>query len=284
MKSVLITGASGYIATMLGAYLRERGYTVRAVNLRGDLPEESYHGFDTVVHAAGLAHRKEQSEDAALYLAVNRDLAVTAATAAREQGVRQFIYLSSMSVYGLYEGRITKDTPPAPATGYGKSKLAAEEALKALETKDFHVALLRPPMVYGPGCKGNYPRLAKLVLLTPVFPRVRNERSMLYIDCLCGFLRRLIESGEGGLYFPQNKEYVTTDELARQVAKAHGKRLWQPRGLGWLLAPLSKRIPTVGKVFGTLTYDMDMSAAFSDEPQPDFAETIRVTEGVQNGQ
>lgn len=278
MKSVLITGASGYIATRLAEHLRERGYVTRTLNLRGSTADESFHGFDAVVHAAGLAHRRESDADEAEYFRVNRDLALKTARTAKEQGVGQFIFLSSMSVYGLFCGHITADTMPAPNTAYGLSKLEAEQGLRALEDESFRVAVLRPPMVYGRGCKGNYPRLARLILRLPAFPSVRNERSMLYIDCLCAFIRRLVDSGEGGLYFPQNSEYVGTDELVRQVSLCHGKRLRLVRGLGWIIKPLSKSVSTLGKVFGSLTYDKGMSAAFADEPQPDFAETVRLTE------
>ncbi len=278
MKSILITGASGYIAARLYEHLRERGYAASAVNLRGSLEETRFCGFDTVVHTAGLAHRlnDEPSEDE--YFSVNCELAVKTAEAAKAQGVKQFIFLSSMSVYGLVTGTIDSNTPLNPATAYGRSKLAAEKALRELESEDFRVAVLRPPMVYGNGCKGNYPRLARLVLKLPFFPSVQNERSMIYIGCLCDFIRRLAESGEGGLYFPQNKEYVKTDELARQIALCHGKRLRLVRGFGRLIRLMSGKIDTIGKVFGSLKYDRALSAAFADEPQPDLAETVRLTE------
>ena len=142
------------------------------------------------------------------------------------------MFFSTMSVYGLTVGHIRANTPLAPNTLYGQSKLAAERDLALLADARFHVAVLRPPMIYGRGCKGNYPRLSALIRKLPVFPRVPNERSMLYIDCLCLFMARLLESGEGGLYFPQNQAFVATDALACQIALAHGKQLWQPRGLG----------------------------------------------------
>jgi len=133
-------------------------------------------------------------------------------------------------------------------------------------------------MIYGPGCRGNYPRLSALVQKLSVFPRVTNERSMLYIDMLCAFVEALLQSGAGGLYFPQNPEYVRTDALAAAIARAHGRRLWQPRGLGWLLHLLAPRVPTIGKVFGTLTYAQDMSKAFAGGEIIPFAETVRRTE------
>jgi UDP-glucose 4-epimerase len=159
-----------------------------------------------------------------------------------------------MSVYGLTVGRIGADTRPAPATAYGRSKLAAETDLGALAGDDFRVAVLRPPMIYGPGCRGNYPRLSVLIQSLPLFPRVNNERSMLYVDTLCAFMEALLESGEGGLYFPQNREYVSTSELAEQIALAHGRRLWRPRGGG----PAARRARPAGRRNGQGVRNADL--------------------------
>ncbi len=281
MKRVLIAGAGSYIGQRLAAWLAAapEAFEAQTLSLRGDgWKAFDFSVFDTVVLAAGIAHQKETPENAPLYDAVNRALASEAAAAAKRAGVKQFIFLSSMSVYGLTTGRITAKTVPAPNTAYGKSKLAAERELNALADDRFRVAVLRPPMVYGKGCRGNYPKLSALIRKTPVFPRVRNERSMIYIDTLCAFLAALIESGEGGLYFPQNRAYVDTGELAAQIALAHGKRLWRPRGAGWLLTLLAKRVGAFGKVFGTLTFDQSMSAAFRPVKELSFAETVRATE------
>ena len=281
MKRVLIAGEHSYIGTHLAARLAARPgeYAVETLSLHGEgWRDANLAGTDAAVLVAGIAHQKETPENEPLYEAINHQLAVAFAARAKAAGVRQLLFISSMSVYGRTTGRIHGDTPPAPNTAYGRSKLAAEAELAAMADDSFHVAILRPPMVYGPGCRGNYPRLAALIGKTPVFPRVNNERSMIYIDTLCACMALLLQTGEGGLYFPQNACYVRTDELVAHIARARGRRLWQPRGAGWLFRLLAPRVGVVGKVFGTLTYDMEMSAPFQSVAQLDFAETIRRTE------
>ena len=281
MKRILIAGAGSYLGEQIATWLQRtpERFETRTLDMRGEgWKAFDFSGLDAVVLVAGIAHRAETPESAALYDAVNRRLAVDCAKAAKAAGVSQFVFFSTMSVYGLTVGRIHADTPTAPNTQYGKSKLAAEQEMLPLADDRFHVAVLRPPMIYGRGCKGNYPRLSALIRKLPLFPRVCNERSMLYIDVLCRFMARLLDSGLGGLYFPQNQAYVSTDALAREIARAHGKKLWQPAGLGWLLTALARRGGVAGKVFGTLTYDQAMSAAFLEDEQPAFAETVRAAE------
>ena len=283
MKRVLIAGAGSYIGEHLNKWLSRTPADFDVQTLDTHSPNWelfNFSGYDAVVMVAGLAHKKETIANAPLYDAVNHLMAVEVAQQAKHDGVTQFVFFSSMSVYGLTVGRIHADTPVKPTTAYGRSKLAAETDMQILADDHFHVAILRPPMIYGPGCKGNYPRLSALLRRLPFFPYVQNERSMLYIDTLCGWLQRLLQSGEGGLFFPQNAEYVSTTELAKQIALAHGKQLHQPRGLGFLLGLLARQGGTIGKLFGTLTYDQAMSQAFRGEPEPDFAQTIRDTEGA----
>lgn len=280
MTRVIITGAGSYIGTHLHAWLSRRPerFEAEEMDLHGAWDASAFLGCGCVIHVAGLAHRKEQPGDEALYDRVNRELALEVAEAAKAQGVKQFVFFSSMSVYGLTCGRITKHTQPAPNTHYGVSKWKAEQALARLADDAFHVAVLRPPMIYGRGCRGNYPRLSALAQSLPLFPRAQNERSMLYIDTLCAFVERLMESGEGGLYFPQNREYVSTCAMVREIAACHGRRMRLVPGLAALLGALAPRVGLVGKVFGTLTYDQSMSEAFRPEEELSFAETIRRTE------
>lgn len=280
MIRVLITGEGSYIGSHLAGHLNQfpDRFAVRELDVREGLDESALAGFDAVVHVAGIAHQRETAENAPLYRKVNRDLAVQTARAAKEKGVKQFVFFSSMSVYGRTTGRIQADTQPAPNTHYGVSKWEAEQAMAELADDTFRIAVLRPPMIYGRGCRGNYPRLAALARKLPVFPRVKNERSMLYIDTLSAFVRSLLESGRGGLYFPQNAEYVSTCGLVREVAACHGKRMILIPGFQRLLNALSSKVSVMGKVFGTLTYDQAMSRDFRDEAELSFAETIRRTE------
>lgn len=282
MKRILIAGKDSYIGGRLAARLDATRFQCDTLEMRGaNWRSHDFSAYDSVVLVAGIAHRKETGDNRALYDRVNHRLAAEVGEKAKREGVRQFVFFSSMSVYGVEVGRIHADTPVRPATAYGQSKLDAEKALTALLDGAFHVAILRPPMIYGPGCKGNYPRLSRLIRKLRVFPRVQNERSMLYIDTLCAFMDSLLQSGEGGLYFPQNSAFVSTDDLALAVAKAHGMGLLRPRGFGWLLQWLGKRGGTIGKVFGTLTYDMSMSLQFMPQEQPEFQQTILDSEAAE---
>lgn len=232
-KRILITGANSYIGDSVNEYLErcndalgEQFYTVDVKDTLGWNPQpEDMEGYDVVFNVAGIAHRKETDENRHLYYEVNRDLVVKIAKNAKKAGVKQFVLLSSMSVYGKTTGHITKATEPAPTTAYGMSKLEADEEIHMLEDETFKVAYLRPPMVYGKDCKGNYQTLRKFALKSPIFPNYKNSRSMIYIGNLCEFVKRIIDSDASGLFFPQNSSYVNTAEMVREVAAQHNKRM-----------------------------------------------------------
>ena len=173
MIRVLITGAGSYIGTHIAAHLSQYPdrFHVEELDVQQGLQPQAFSGFDTVVHVAGIAHRKETPESELEYMAVNGLLPVEAARMAKNAGVRQFIFFSSMSVYGLTTGRITADTPLEPNTFYGKSKKSAENGLRHVADDAFRIAVLRPPMIYGRGCRGNYPRLSALACKLPLFPK-----------------------------------------------------------------------------------------------------------------
>lgn len=165
MKSILITGKNSYIGSRFEEWLAKYPdkYKVDAISLRDESwKEKDFSEYDVVYHVAGIAHRKETKENRELYYAVNRDLAYEVAKKSKQDGIKQFIFLSTMSVYGLESGVIDEHTPLKPKSNYGKFKLQAEELIKPLEDDSFKIAILRPPMVYGKGCKGNYPRLVFL--------------------------------------------------------------------------------------------------------------------------
>ncbi len=261
MKRVLITGKTGYIAVSLYNCLKgfPEEYAVETITLRGESwRAEDFSGYDAVVHCAGLAHSRETVENAHLYYEINRDLTVAVAKKAKADGVRQFVFLSSLSVYGMDEGVITPETAPQPKSAYGKSKLEAERALRAMESEEFRVAILRPPMVYGSGCKGNYQMLAKLARRLPAIPSYVNQRSAVSIARLCECIRTVIDDCAGGIFVPQDTAYLCTCAEIRRLAAENGRR---PPVTGLLnFGPaLLRRFTAKGrKAFGNLTYNEGM--------------------------
>ena len=289
MKRILITGAGSYIGTSVERYLSQwpNRYRVDTVSLRGDgWRQTSFRGYDAVLHAAGIVHQKSSKNDPAQaeeYDRVNHLLAVETAEKARAEGVGQFLFLSSASVYGLNAplGKvvmITKDTPLKPVDNYGISKAKAEEGLRALAGEGFRVAILRPPMIYGRGCKGNYCTLAKLAKRMPVFPWVDNKRSMLYIENLSEFIRQLIDDGAEGIFCPQNNEYVNTSDMVSRIAHCNGRGILMVRGVTWALKLLRPVTGMVDKAFGSLCYDFALSTYTRDYCVKDLPESIQETE------
>ncbi|MHB1454840.1 MAG: NAD-dependent epimerase/dehydratase family protein [Saccharofermentanales bacterium] len=281
---VLITGAGSYIGIAMEKRLgQDPGrYETRTLDMIGDAWRQAdFTGFDVVFHVAGIVHKKESPQMKDLYFSVNSDLAVETAHRARLAGVKQFIFLSSMSVYGLDSGTITAYTPLMPDTFYGMAKLQAEERIRDLASDTFIVAILRPPMVYGKGCRGNYPKLAKIAAVTPVFPAIRNERSMIHIDNLAEFVRLLIDSCGSGLFFPQNQEYVDTSEMVALIAAAHGRKMHAVN----VFNPLIRRLKTasVRKVFGSLVYAKELSPSREAYCVRDFEQSILLTEAEDGG-
>ncbi|MDQ0232751.1 NAD-dependent epimerase/dehydratase family protein [Metabacillus malikii] len=280
MTKILITGKNSYVGKALEKWLGKHPdrYSIDAISLRNDSwNKKDFSDYDVVFHVAGIAHIKETKENTPYYYKVNRDLAYEVAQKARIEGVKQFIFLSSMSVYGIETGVIDKNTIPNPRSNYGKSKLQAEELITSLEDVSFKVAILRPPMIYGRGCKGNYTRLARLALKIPIFPDIENKRSMIYIDNLCELVRLLIDSSSSDLFLPQDKEYVCTSDMVKRIAEIHGKQIKMTRLFNPLLRLL--KTSTINKVFGDLVYEKYMPEPKMEYQVYDFKSSIHLTEG-----
>ncbi|WP_333564907.1 NAD-dependent epimerase/dehydratase family protein [Streptococcus parasuis] len=283
MKKVLITGANSYIGTSFEKYVKENNidFEMDTLDLLDPKWENyDFSGYDSVFHVAGIAHFSKDESKKELYYKVNTELTDNVAKIAKQAGVAQFIFMSSMIVYGdstSGERVITKQTKPTPSDFYGDSKWQAEQKLNKLSDNTFKVVIIRPPMIYGKGSKGNYPKLSKLAKKTPIFPKISNSRSMLHIDNLCEFIKQVINLELSGIFCPQNSEYVNTSELVKSIAKVHGKKIYFTK----VFNPIIKLLfysDTVKKVFGNLVYEKDMSQFSFNYQKRNFKESIQLTE------
>ena len=267
MMNILITGTRSFIGSSLAEYLSSwpEEYHTSSISLRNDAwQSESFSAFGTVFHAAGLAHDSAKHSLKDDYFRVNSQLTYDTALKAKREGVKQFVFMSSSIVYGApspigQQKVITRDSPVNPESYYGASKVKAEELLMSLNDDGFKVCVLRCPMVYGRGRKGNYMQLSKLARRLPVFPRVRNSRSMLYVKNLAEFVRLVIQNQEQGIFWPQNAEYSDTSELVRMIAETHGRKIKLLGGCEFPLRLLAHVTPLVNKAFGSLTYLQELS-------------------------
>ncbi|MBT2678816.1 NAD-dependent epimerase/dehydratase family protein [Bacillus sp. ISL-35] len=284
MKKLLITGKNSYVGRSLENWLEKypNKFMIDSISLRNDLwKEKDFSKYDVVFHVAGIAHVSTDPKMEDLYYKVNRDLAIETAKKARADGVKQFIFMSSIIVYGDSSRDnkvIDKNTVPSPSNFYGNSKLQAEEAIISMSSDTFKVVIIRPPMIYGRGSKGNYSKLAKVAQKLPVFPKVDNQRSILHIDNLCEFIRIMIINDESGIFFPQNSEYVKTSELVKLIAEAHGKRILLTELFNPFLKLLGLKLGIINKIFGNLVVEKNMSNYIVDYRIRNLKQSINVTE------
>ncbi len=265
MKKILITGKNSYVGTSVKKYLEKwpKQYKIDELDVRGnEWKKYDFSKYDIVFHVAGIAHVDVKKADEAtkkLYYAVNTDLAESVAQKAQKAGVKLFIFMSSAIVYGdsAHIGKekvITKNTKPSPANFYGDSKLQAEKKLNKLANEKFKVAIIRPPMIYGEGCKGNYQALRKIALKLLVFPKVNNKRSMIYIENFSTFIKQIIDAENNGVFIPSNPDTISTSEMVRIIAESNHKKILLIPGTEWLLKIMSLFTPFVNKAFGNMEY------------------------------
>lgn len=307
MKKVLITGAGSYVGESVKKYIlasqekvgrnsgevREPEWEIDSVDTMSDAWKQTdFSKYDVVYHVAGIAHVNADPKMEPLYYKVNRDLTIEIAKHAKENGVKQFIFMSSQIVFheskSLKTEVLTKETKPNPNGFYGDSKLQAEKGLwelapqAPLKGDAMKICILRPCMIYGPNAKGNFPRLAKLATKVPVFPAWHNKRSMLYIDNLAEFVKQAIERELEGTFYPQNREQADTVEIIRYFAKAAGHKVWITKLFNPFVWLGSFVLQPINKMFATYYYDPEMSKMDFDYQLVSFDESLkRVAESLK---
>lgn len=275
---VLIIGKGSYIGESFKIYA-DKNYTTNfeideVDTINPDWKDMDFSVYDIVYHVAGIAHAdvgNVSNEVKEKYYNINTDLAIEVAKKAKNEGVKEFIFMSSMIVYGDSAPYgttkiIDKNTIPCPANFYGDSKLQADVAVRELADDNFKVIVLRPPMIYGKGSKGNYPLLAKLAKTSPIFPNIENQRSMLHIDNLCEFLCQIMlvdVKQNATVLIPQNSEWTKTSDMVKEIAKVSNKKTIVTK----LFNPcvyIAHKIPgkingLIDKAFGNNCYDLKIS-------------------------
>lgn len=274
--NILIFGAGSYIGEHYRESLEKHGHRVVMVDAITVKPNEiDFSSIDTVINVAGIAHVKITPDMEDLFYRVNTNLAIDLCKEAKERGVKHYIYMSSMNVYGDTTKCIISRDQENPQSFYGRSKFLADEGIHALSSDSFIVASVRPPVVYGKGCKGNFVLLTKLAKYLFVFPYYENHKSMIYIDNLCAFMCELVENQDGGYFHPQNSQHTSIVEVIKEVRKAMGKKTMVLPGFGWAIKLLMKFSHKAERAFADDYYSLEFSRYRENTYcQVDFNESI----------
>ena len=271
-KKVILVGIGGYIGGKFTEYINKNypDWQIDAVDsMNRKWAGADFTGYDAVYNVSGLAHANARQGSEELYYQVNGQLPIDVATKAKAEGVPLFVQMSSQIVYGDMSGlgeekMLTPETVPAEPTVYGKSKMMAERGLQKLVDDKFQVAIMRPPLIYSEYARDNFLRLVNFAKKMPIFPKLKNKQSMVYVDNLCELIKLIIENNKGGIYYPQQECYIEISKIVKDIADAVGNKMWQTRIFNPALRLLSK-VPQLGfihKAFGSIAYDMEMSNHF----------------------
>ncbi len=261
MKKVLVIGSNSYIGINIlkftENYEKSKIQITMVSGSSGEWKYKDLYQYESIILLSAIVHRKENKNLKSLYEKINHQLAVEIAIKAKECHVKQFIFMSTAAVYGDMNGCITTETKPHPTTLYGLSKLAAENDIIKLQDNNFNIVIIRSPMVYGKGCKGNYEKLRRLAAYIPIFPDYHNKRSRIHIDKLSKCIIDIINSNESGYVLPQDDEYADTSRIVVNFRNEIGKKTKLIKSFNWIIRFLVTRWKLMNKVFGDFYYYTD---------------------------
>lgn len=249
-KHILIVGENSYIGNYLEQYLNScsKDYEVETVNsINDNWKNLDFKKYDVLINVAAIVHNPKA--ESKLYYKVNRDLVIYLVNKAKKEGVKQFIQMSTMSVFGLDDGIIDEKTPFLPKNDYGKSKLEADNYLNGIKDEKFKVCIIRPPMVYGRECKGNYRRLEKYVEYIPIFPNLKNKKDFIFIENLTDFIKYAMDNKIDGIFYPRDPEPISTYEMIKSIALNRRKSMFLLGIFNPIIRLLIPRINMITSVF-----------------------------------
>lgn len=288
-RTAVITGANGFVGSHLCAELARLGWEVRVISRglapagarrldvdlfsNGDALSAAMAGADTLFHLAGIAHERVPATELDALNRLNVDTTIRLLAAADMAGVPQMVWLSSIKVLGDVSHRpLRPNDPYQPGDAYARSKVRAEQALQDHPARTTHVAVVRPPLVYGSGVRGNFRALMDWVARGVPLPlrRASSPRSLVGVGNLCSLLVRLSEP-RSGIFHVADGDDLSVADLVQRMSQAFGRssRLWSaPPGTIALLAQLARRPGLYSRLFHPLQVDQSETAEALDWRPP----------------
>lgn len=225
---LLITGSSGFVGSYFINKYKDK-YAIKTFSfLKDDINSVNCEDIDVVFHLSALVHQMGGAS-ADEYERVNVIQTLELANKAKLNGVKHFVFMSTIKVYGEETlSRYCENTKCVPEDDYGKSKLKAEKLLLELESENFKVSIIRTPIVYGYGVKANIKNLVNLVNKVSVLPfaNIQNKRSMVYIGNLCHMINEIIIQQKSGIFLASDDEPLSTSRLIDLIAKNLDKKIY----------------------------------------------------------
>lgn len=265
MKNILITGKNGFVGNQFQLLLNNDNYKVDRISLKNnDWKFCSFENYDVIIHLAALVHNNQPNAKIIDYMNTNYHLTRELAKKAKDDGVSQFIFFSTMGVFGMNGSinekcEITQLTPYKPKSAYDYSKLLAERDIQKLINDKFAINIVRPPMIYGKEGPGNFAKLIKVANLSRIFPKYHNERSVIHIDNLYKHILHLLKNEKSDITHPQNMEYMNTNTALSLIRNHLGKsseliEIPVPNFINKII----EKANIANKIYGNLTYSKNI--------------------------
>jgi len=261
MKKILITGNKSFVGTN---FIKHSNYRmIDEKSLFNYVPGSiNFSQYDLILHLVAIVHQKKTIPDQEYYK-VNRDLAVQIATEAKDAGVKQFIFLSTVKVYGAFRSNTapwSESSECFPEDAYGKSKYEAEIALRKLEDSNFTVSIIRTPLVYGEGVRANMKSIISLVQKSSILPLrdIHNKRNFTSAENLAAYIDRIIELKASGTFIAMDRESISTSDLVRMISENLEKKIYLFKTPDFIVRIGLKIYPALfERLYGS--YEMDNS-------------------------
>lgn len=263
MQNIIVTGANGKLSCKAADWLKGKNvFGVEQLSLRGDWQNHDFADTYGIVHIAGITPQNAKAESD--YKKINYELTRELANKAKTDGVKQFVFISSMAVYGACQSidpkkNIDENTPCSPNSDYGKSKLKAEEYLKGLRDENFRVCIIRVPSIFD-GEKNEYIEQYKyLADKLPVIPKcfINNYKSFIHSDNLCELIYLAIEADFDGIICPHDGKISAFDICSAIYPKKPKSRVF-----GLAVELFLKNNPRISDYYGAICYSENLTDVF----------------------